>query len=87
MIVYQEKISDFETLFENSKSVITINGKNLRYFVIEINKVENHVSTDMKCFCGMIDQRKVFSLISTIVNLRHAASRIRTCAEPEFRLY
>ena len=50
----------------------------------------------MNCFCGIVDRRKVFSLISsrhqrseilTIANLRHAASRIWTCTEPEFRLY
>ena len=47
------------------------------------------------CFCGIVDRRKAFSLISSwdplpeilnIANLRHAASRIWTCAEPEFRL-
>ena len=47
------------------------------------------------CFCGMIDRRKAFSLISsrnhlseilTIANLRYSASLIRTCAETEFRL-
>ena len=48
----------------------------------------------MNCFCGMVDRRKVFSLIFswdhcqilTIANLRHAASRVWTCAESEFRL-
>ena len=48
----------------------------------------------MNCFCGMIDRPKTFSLISsrdhsqilTIANLQHAASRVWTCTEPEFRL-
>ena len=49
----------------------------------------------MNCFCGIVDQRKAFtpyfhpgplSEILTITNLRHAASRIWTCAESEFRL-
>ena len=51
----------------------------------------------MNCSCGMIDQRKAFSLISsgdhcqmclsvlTIANLWHAASRVWACAESEFR--
>ena len=48
----------------------------------------------MNCFYGMVDWRKVFSLISswgplpeilTIANLWHAVSRIWTCAEPDFR--
>ena len=47
------------------------------------------------CFCGMVDRRKVFtpyfqseplSEILTILNLRHAANRVWTCAESEFRL-
>ena len=50
---------------------------------------------DDKLFCGMVDRRKAFSLISswshcqrilTISNLRRTASKIWTCAEPEFRL-
>ena len=45
-------------------------------------------------FCGMVDQRKAFSLISsqhhcqeilTTLNLQHATSRTWICAEPEFR--
>ena len=46
----------------------------------------------MDCFCGMVDRRKAYfqpgplSEILTIANLRHAASRFWTCAEPEFRL-
>ena len=47
----------------------------------------------MNCFCGMVDRRKAepyfqlgpLSEILTIANLRHAASRIWACAEPEFR--
>ena len=48
----------------------------------------------MNCFCGMVDRRKAFrpyfqpgplSEILTISNLRHAASRTWTWAEPEFR--
>ena len=47
------------------------------------------------CFCGMVDRRKAepyfqpgpLSEILTIANLRHAASRIWTCAEPVFRLW
>ena len=51
----------------------------------------------MNCFCGMVDERKTISLICsrrsemseifTIVNLQHAASRIWTCAKPEFRFH
>ena len=49
----------------------------------------------MICFCGMVDRRKTFtpyflpgplSDIITIANLWHVASRVRTCAESEFRL-
>ena len=48
----------------------------------------------MDYLCGMVDRLKTFSLISsrdnweilTTSNLRHATSRIWTCAEPEFRL-
>ena len=50
----------------------------------------------MNCFCGMIDQGKAHLLalfptrtlseILTNANLWHTASRIWTCAEPEFRL-
>ena len=49
----------------------------------------------MNSFCGMFDRRKTFSLISsrhhcheilTIADLRNVASRIWTCAEPEFTL-
>ena len=50
----------------------------------------------MNCFCGMFDHWKAFtpyfqpgplSEILTIANLRHAASRVWTCAESEFKLY
>ena len=50
----------------------------------------------MNSFCGMVDQRKAFSLISsrnhcqrslTIANLRHAACRIWTCVKPEYRFW
>ena len=50
---------------------------------------------DWVVFCGMVDRRKAFSLISsgdhcqeirTIANLRHAASRVWTCAELEVRI-
>ena len=49
----------------------------------------------MNCFCGMVDQRKaepyfqpgLLSEIVTIANLRHATSRVWTCAESEFRLW
>ena len=47
----------------------------------------------MNCFCGIVDRRKPYfqpgplSEILTISNLRHAASRIWTCAEPELRLW
>ena len=49
----------------------------------------------MNCIFGMVDRRKAFtpysqpeplSEILTIANLRHAASRVWTCAEPQFRL-
>ena len=54
--------------------------------------IEKRVKCLMNCFCGMADRRKALSLISsrvevlTIANLRHASSRVWTCAEPEFRL-
>ena len=49
----------------------------------------------MNCFCRMVDRRKAepsfqpgaLSEILTIAILRHAASRIWTCAEPVFRLW
>ena len=40
----------------------------------------------MNYFCGMVDQQRTLSEILTIANIRHAAIRIWTCAEPEFRL-
>ena len=49
----------------------------------------------MNCFCGMVDRRQAFSLISSWDHYKrsspsriseHPASRIWTCAEPEFRL-
>ena len=50
----------------------------------------------MNCFCGMVDQRKACSLISSwnhplseiliMANLRYSVSRIWTWEEPEFRL-
>ena len=41
----------------------------------------------MSCFCGMVDERKgPVPGILIIANLRHAASRIWTWAELEFRL-
>ena len=43
----------------------------------------------MNCFCGMFDRRKAFSSSlssSRDPNLRHAANRVWTCAEPGFRL-
>ena len=47
------------------------------------------------CFCGMVDRRKAepyfqpgpLSESLTIANLRHAASRIWTCAKSVFRLW
>ena len=50
---------------------------------------------DDEGFCGIVDRRKAFCLISsrgllseilTIANLRHTASKILNSAEPEFRL-
>ena len=50
----------------------------------------------MICFCGKVDRWKVSRLISnqhhcqrsrSIANLRHPASRIWTCAGPEYRLW
>ena len=44
------------------------------------------------CFCGMVADERRLALfaagteILTIANLWHAASRVWTCAEPEFRL-
>ena len=48
----------------------------------------------MKCFCGLVDWWKTFSLISSqyhcqrscIANLWHSMRRVWTCTEPEFRL-
>ena len=48
----------------------------------------------MNCFCGMVDRRKAFSLISSRnhsqrpspLQIPDAASRVWTYAEPEFRL-
>ena len=49
----------------------------------------------MNCFCGLVDRRKALlryfqpgplSETLTIGNLRQAASRVRACAESEFRL-
>ena len=48
----------------------------------------------MNCFCGMVDRRKAFSLISSRDNCQKSSpsrisntpSRVWTCAEPEFRL-
>ena len=42
MIVYQDKISDFETLLKNDESV-TIHVGNLHYLVSEIYKVKNNI--------------------------------------------
>ena len=48
----------------------------------------------MNCFCGIIDRRKAFSLISSRDHCQRSSplrisdmpSRVWTCAEPEFRL-
>ena len=48
----------------------------------------------MSCFCGLVDQRKAFSLISSRDHCQRSSplrisdmpSRVWTCAEPEFRL-
>ena len=48
----------------------------------------------MNCFCGMVDRRNAFSFISSWEHCQrsspsqiwHTASRVWTCAEPEFRL-
>ena len=62
------------------------------FFLLFREEVEDD---DDEMFCCMVDQRKVFSLISSqdhyqrsspIANLWHATSRIWTCTEPEFRL-
>ena len=37
-------------------------------------------------FCGMIDRRKAFSLVSCRDHFQMSASWVWTCAEPEFRL-
>ena len=42
MIVYQDKISDLETLLKNDESV-TIHVGNLHYLVSEIYKVKNNI--------------------------------------------
>ena len=50
--------------------------------------------TMMNCFCGMVDRRKAFSLISSRDHCQRSSpsrisdtpSRVWTCAEPEFRL-
>ena len=54
---------------------------------------QNDDDDDAEFFCVMVDRRKALSHISsryhcqilTIANLGHAASRIWTCAEPEFK--
>ena len=54
--------------------------------------INYHDDDDDKLFCGMVDQRKAFgqpgpsSEILTIASLQHAASRVWTCTESEFRL-
>ena len=45
-IVYQDKKSDFETLFKNDKSV-TIHVRNLHYHVTEVYKVKNNISPEI----------------------------------------
>ena len=67
---------------------------------LDSNKLSLMMRKMMNCFCGvwLTDERRLalfpagtivnhpLSEILTISNLRHAASRIWTCAEPEFRL-
>ena len=42
----------------------------------------------MNCFCGMVDRRKAFSLISSRDHCQRSSpsGRVWACAEPEFRL-
>ena len=52
------------------------------------------VNPELNCFCGMVDRRKAFSLISSRDHCQRSSpsrisdtlSRVWTCAEPEFRL-
>ena len=61
---------------------------------VRINALMMMMMIMMKCFCGLVDWPKVFSLISSqdhcqrsfIANLWHSMSRVWTCTEPEFRL-
>ena len=67
------------------------------YLMFEIQH-QCHIFHEMQwidCFCGMVDQQKVFNLfpvgtivreILNIVNLCHT-SEIWTCTKPEFRLW
>ena len=63
-------------------------------FLLQMFKT-NYFHRNDDLFCGMVDWWKAcfylqlgpLSKILTIVTLRHAVSRIWTCAEPEFRLW
>ena len=58
-------------------------------FIFVLFKVEVMlIMMIMNCFYGMVDRWKLgpLSEILTITNLRHAASRIWTCAEPDLSL-
>ena len=69
---YGKDVSDLRTFIENQSNIFMSNGA---------------MSLNWIAFCGMVDRRKEFSLISSrdhcqrISNLRHATSRIWTCAE------
>ena len=66
----------------------------LMFWVMLGSKLKMMMKMMMNCFCGMVGRRKTFRFISsrdmseilTITNLRHATSRVRICAESEFRL-
>ena len=77
IIIYQDIFTDlYKLLFVSPTKSLTIKMK-------------------MNCLCGMVYGPKAFKPyfqpgplleILTIANLRHAASRVWACAEPEFRL-
>ena len=45
-IVYQDKLSDFEALLKNDKSV-TIHARTLHYLVTEVYKAKNNISLEI----------------------------------------
>ena len=63
------------------------------FFKISQNSQEN-TCVMMNCFCGMVDRRKAFSLISYLDHCQRSSPswisekpRAGACAEPEYRLW